>query len=383
MTIRTPGLLEMMQQLIAIPSISCTDPALDQGNRAVIDALAGWSQQLGFNIDIQALDATGSKANLIATIGSGQGGLVLAGHTDTVPFDQGDWRSDPFRLTEVDNRLYGLGTADMKAFFALAIDAIRGFDLSQLRQPLIILATADEETSMSGARALQASQLSGARFVLIGEPTGLRPVRMHKGMMMEAIRLTGLSGHSSNPALGHSALEAMHKVMTELLAWRQRLQQTYHSALFEIPQPTLNLGHIHGGDNPNRICGHCELQIDLRPLPGMDLAELKCELEAQLQKALAGSKIDYRIDSLLDGVPALETPANSMLVKTVERLTGSHAEAVAFSTEAPFYDQLGMDAVVLGPGHIAQAHQPDEYLEIRNIKPTVKLIQDLVKQFCM
>ncbi len=383
MTTQTPGLLEMMQQLIAIPSISCTDPALDQGNRVVIDALAEWSQQLGFNIDIQALDAAGSKANLIATIGSGQGGLVLAGHTDTVPFDQGDWRSDPFALTEVENRLYGLGTADMKAFFALVIDAIRGFDLSQLRQPLIILATADEETSMSGARALQASQLSGARFVLIGEPTGLRPVRMHKGMMMEAIRLTGLSGHSSNPALGHSALEAMHKVMAELLAWRHQLQQTYHSALFEIPQPTLNLGHIHGGDNPNRICGHCELQIDIRPLPGMDLAELKFELEAQLQKALAGSKIDYRLDSLLDGVPALETSANSMLVKTVERLTGSRAEAVAFSTEAPFYDQLGMDAVVLGPGHIAQAHQPDEFLDTRNIKPTVKLIQDLVKQFCM
>lgn len=383
MTTQTPGLLEMMQQLIAIPSISCTDAALDQGNRAVIDALAEWSQQLGFNIDIQALNAAGSKANLIATIGSGQGGLVLAGHTDTVPFDQGDWRSDPFTLTEVDNRVYGLGTADMKAFFALAIDAIRDFDLSQLRQPLIILATADEETSMSGARSLQASQLSGARFVLIGEPTGLRPVRMHKGMMMEAIRLTGLSGHSSNPALGHSALEAMHRVMTELLAWRHQLQQNYQSALFEIPQPTLNLGHIHGGDNPNRICGHCELQIDIRPLPGMDLAELKCELEAQLQKALAGSKIHYRLDSLLDGVPALETPANSMLVKTVERLTGSRAGAVAFSTEAPFYDQLGMDAVVLGPGHIAQAHQPDEFLETRNIKPTLQLIQDLVKQFCM
>ncbi|MBT8126869.1 MAG: acetylornithine deacetylase [Gammaproteobacteria bacterium] len=383
MTIQTPTLLEMMHQLIAMPSISCTDLTLDQGNRAVIDALAEWSQQLGFNAEIQALNATGSKANLIATIGSGQGGLVLAGHTDTVPFDQGDWRFDPFSLTEVDNRLYGLGTADMKAFFALIIEAIRELDLAQLRQPLIILATADEETSMSGARALQASHLSGARFVLIGEPTGLRPVRMHKGMMMEAIRLTGLSGHSSNPALGHSALEAMHKVMTELLAWRQQLQQTYHNALFEIPQPTLNLGHIHGGDNPNRICGHCELQIDIRPLPGMNLADLKLELGAQLQKVLAGSKIDYQIDALLDGVPALETPANSKLVKTVERLTGSHAEAVAFSTEAPFYDQLGMDAVVLGPGHIAQAHQADEYLEMTKIKPTVQLIQDLVKQFCM
>jgi acetylornithine deacetylase len=383
MTIQTPTLLEMMHQLIAMPSISCTDPALDQGNRAVIDALAEWSQQLGFNAEIQALNATGSKANLIATIGSGQRGLVLAGHTDTVPFDQGGWRFDPFSLTEVDNRLYGLGTADMKAFFALVIEAIGAFDLAQLRQPLIILATADEETSMSGARALQASHLSGARFVLIGEPTGLRPVRMHKGMMMEAIRLTGLSGHSSNPALGHSALEAMHKVMTELLAWRQQLQQTYHNALFEIPQPTLNLGHIHGGDNPNRICGHCELQIDIRPLPGMNLADLKLELGAQLQKVLAGSKIDYQIDALLDGVPALETPANSKLVKAVERLTGSHAEAVAFSTEAPFYDQLGMDAVVLGPGHIAQAHQADEYLEMTKIKPTVQLIQDLVKQFCM
>jgi acetylornithine deacetylase len=383
MTSPTPKLLEMIRQLIANPSISCTDPALDQGNRDVIDTLAEWSRQLGFNIEIQALNATGSKANLIATIGSGQGGLVLAGHTDTVPFDHGDWRFDPFTLTEVNNRLYGLGTADMKAFFALVIEALRDLELSKLRQPLIILATADEETSMNGARALRADHLPGARFVLIGEPTGLKPVRMHKGMMMEAIKLRGLSGHSSNPALGHSALEAMHEVISELLSWRRQLQQTYRNALFEIPQPTLNLGHIHGGDNPNRICGHCELQIDIRPLPGMNLTDLKHELEAQLQKALAGSKIDYQIDALLDGVPALETPANSLLVKTVERMTGRHAEAVAFSTEAPFYDKLGIDAVVLGPGHIAQAHQPDEYLEMTKIKPTVKLIQDLVKQFCM
>ncbi len=376
-------LLEMVHQLIAIPSISCTDPVLDQGNRDVIDTLAEWTRSLGFNVEIQTLDTAGTKANLIATIGSGNEGLVLAGHTDTVPFDQGEWQSDPFTLTEVDGRLYGLGTADMKAFFALVIEAIRELDLNRLRQPLIILATADEETSMNGARALQAGHLPGARFVLIGEPTGLKPVRMHKGMMMEAIRLRGLSGHSSNPALGHSALEAMHEVMTELLLWRQQLQQTYRNALFEVPQPTLNLGHIHGGDNPNRICGHCELQIDIRPLPGMDLTDLKHELETHLQKALAGSPIDYQIDALLDGVPALETPAHSLLVKTVERLTGSRAEAVAFSTEAPFYDRLGMDALVLGPGHIAQAHQPDEYLEMTNITPTVRLIQNLVKQFCM
>lgn len=383
MTITAPKLEELMQQLIALPSISCTNPALDQGNRNVINTLASWLEDLGFSTDIQPLNADGSKANLIATIGKGSNGLVLAGHTDTVPYDENRWNSDPFRLTEANGRLYGLGTADMKSFFALIIEAIRDLDLSSLQQPLIILATADEETSMNGARALNAGHLQGARFALIGEPTGLKPVRMHKGMMMEAIRLTGLSGHSSNPALGNSALEAMHRVMTELLKWREELQHANNNPLFEIPVPTMNLGHIHGGDNPNRICGYCELQIDIRPLPGMNLTKLRNELEQRLQKTLAGTMISYETLALLEGVPAIETPADSALVKAVEKLTGAPAEAVAFSTEAPFYNKLGMDSVVLGPGSINQAHQPDEYLALEQIKPTVKLIQDLVKQFCM
>ena len=383
MMIKAPKLEELMQQLIALPSISCTNPALDQGNRNVINTLASWLEDLGFRTDIQPLNTDGSKANLIATIGKGSNGLVLAGHTDTVPYDENRWNSDPFRLTEANGRLYGLGTADMKSFFALIIEAIRDLDLSSLQQPLIILATADEETSMSGARALNAGHLPGARFALIGEPTGLKPVRMHKGMMMEAIKLTGLSGHSSNPALGYSALEAMHRVMTELLKWRDELQQSNSNPLFEIPVPTMNLGHIHGGDNPNRICGHCELQIDIRPLPGMKLADLRYELNQRLQTTLAGTMISYETLALFDGVPAIETPADSALVKAVEKLTGAPAEAVAFSTEAPFYNKLGMDSVVLGPGSINQAHQPDEYLALEQIKPTVKLIQDLVKQFCM
>jgi acetylornithine deacetylase len=383
MMIKAPKLEELMQQLIALPSISCTSPALDRGNRDVINTLANWLDDLGFSTEILPLNDDGSKANLIASIGKGGSGLVLAGHTDTVPFDENRWNSDPFKLTEANDRLYGLGTADMKSFFALIIEAIRDLDLSSLQQPLIILATADEETSMSGARALNASHLPGARFALIGEPTGLKPVRMHKGMMMEAIRLTGLSGHSSNPALGNSALEAMHRVMTELLKWREELQNTNHNPLFDVPVPTMNLGHIHGGDNPNRICGHCELQIDIRPLPGMKLTDLRNELEQRLQKILAGTMISYETLALFEGVPAVETPADSALVKAAEKLTGASSEAVAFSTEAPFYNRLGMDSVVLGPGSINQAHQPDEYLALEQIKPTVKLIRDLVKQFCM
>ncbi|UCB53871.1 MAG: acetylornithine deacetylase [Thiotrichales bacterium] len=380
---KAPGIIELLQQLIALPSISCTKPELDMGNRQVIDTLAEWLENLGFSTNIMPLNDDGNKANLVASIGKGRNGLVLAGHTDTVPFDENRWESDPFSLTESDNRLYGLGTADMKSFFALVIEAIRDLDLSKLHHPLIILATADEETSMSGARALGTNDIAGARFVVIGEPTGLRPVRMHKGMMMEAITLTGLSGHSSDPSLGNSALEAMHRVMTELLEWRATLQASNRNPLFEVPVPTMNLGHIHGGDNPNRICGHCELQIDIRPLPGMKLSDLRFELEQRLQASLAGSGISYRTEALFDGVPAIETAADSKLVKAVEKLTGKSSEAVAFSTEAPFYNGMGLETVVLGPGHISQAHQPDEFLAMDQIRPTIQLIQDIVRRFCM
>ena len=144
---------------------------------------------------------------------AGPGGLVLAGHTDTVPFDEGRWRSDPLGLSERDQRLYGLGSTDMKGFFPLAIAAAEAFRDTPLQQPLILLATADEESSMNGARALAAAGRPKARAAIIGEPTSLVPVRMHKGIMLEAVRVTGRPGHSSNPELGNSALEAMHAVM--------------------------------------------------------------------------------------------------------------------------------------------------------------------------
>ncbi|MDH5394560.1 MAG: M20/M25/M40 family metallo-hydrolase, partial [Gammaproteobacteria bacterium] len=195
----TPALLEMIDRLISTPSVSCVSADLDSSNLPVIEALANWLQALGFNTEIQRLNNP-NKANLIASSGSGPGGLVLSGHTDTVPCDHSLWSCEPFQLTQKDNRLYGLGTADMKSFLAFAIKAASQFDCRQFQQPLIILATADEETSMAGAKAIAESGYPKARFAVIGEPTGLKPVRAHKGMMMEAIRLTGQSGHSSNPA---------------------------------------------------------------------------------------------------------------------------------------------------------------------------------------
>ena len=376
-------LLDRIRQLIATPSVSSVSPQFDRSNRPVVDLLADWLEQAGFAARIEPLPDRPDKANLIATLGEGTGGLVLAGHTDTVPFDAGRWRFDPFGGTIADGRIYGLGSADMKSFLALAIEAAREFAAGDLRRPLVILATADEESSMAGARALAAAGRPLGRHAVIGEPTGLKPVRMHKGILMEAIRLEGKSGHSSNPALGASALEGMHRVMGELLQWRSELQARYRNPLFEVEVPTLNLGRIHGGDNPNRICADCELHIDIRPLPGMKLAELRGALHRRLERLLADSGLKLDFLPLFPGVEALETPAAAAIVRAAEELTGAPAGVAGFGTEGPYLNALGMETVILGPGSVDRAHQPDEFLPLAAIQPTLDLLQGLIEKFCV
>lgn len=378
-----PKLREMIARLIEIPSISSVNPSEDQSNRAVVEALGEWLAGLGFRTEIQDIPCAPGKANLIATLGRGDKGLVLAGHTDTVPYDEGRWQSDPFRLSERDGRLYGLGTSDMKAFLALAVEAARGLREQDLAQPLVILATADEESSMSGARALLEARRPLGRHAVIGEPTGLKPKRMHKGVMMEAVRVIGRSGHSSDPSLGLNALEGMTRVLNALLAWREELQLRYRNDAFAVPVPTLNFGRIHGGDNPNRICPEVELQIDIRPLPGMSLEELRQELDVRVRQALQTQPWEVELRPLFPGLPPLETEADAAVVRAAERLTGAAAEAVAFGTEGPFLRQLGADVVVLGPGDIDQAHQPDEYVRLDRLSPTVDLLRGLIDAFCV
>ena len=378
-----PPLMDMLNELVATLSVSSTSPQWDTSNRPVIDKLAGWLETLGFTIEIIPLTGGQDKANLIASLGSGPGGLVLAGHTDTVPFDEGRWQSDPLALTERDHRLYGLGSTDMKGFFPLAIDAARAFTDTPLQQPLILLATADEESSMNGARALVKAGRPRARAAIIGEPTSLVPVRMHKGIMMEAVRVTGRAGHSSNPELGNSALEAMHAVMGDLINYRQQLQQRYHNDLFTLAWPTLNLGCIHGGDSPNRICGQAELHFDLRLTPGGNNATLREEIAQRMTGIAQQYALQIEMHSLVQSISPFEQGADSELVRTAERLTGHSAEAVAFATEAPFLQELGMETIVMGPGSIDRAHQPDEYLELEQIQPCIALLQQCIRHYCL
>lgn len=374
--------LQLFDALLRLPSVSSANRALDMGNRGVIELLAERFAQLGFACEVLDIPGQPHKANLIATKGTGPGGLVLAGHTDTVPFDEKLWALNPLQVTEKDGRLYGLGSTDMKGFFAVAHEALRTLGAVSFKQPLIIVATADEESSMDGARALVKLGRPKARYAIIGEPTGLKPVSRHKGVMMERLHVQGQSGHSSNPALGKNALEAMHDMIAELLAFRQQLQHKYHDPHFALDVPTLNLGAIHGGDNPNRICGHCQLEFDVRLLPGMTSVGVRDEIRARIEPLALRHGVSFTFTPLFPGVEAFANEQTALL-RACEKLTGHGAQSVSYGTEAPFFQQLGMDTLVLGPGSIDVAHQPNEYMALDQVQPCIHLLQGLVRQFCL
>ncbi|ENM5764633.1 acetylornithine deacetylase [Vibrio mimicus] len=374
-----PSFLEVYEGLISTSSISSTDARWDEGNEQVITKLADWLSALGFVIQIEQVAP--NKQNLIAKLGSGEGGLLLAGHSDTVPFDEGRWNYNPHALTQANNRFYGLGTADMKGFFAFIYEAVKKVDWSKQTKPLYVLATCDEETTMLGARHFTENAPFKPDYCIIGEPTSLVPIRAHKGHVANAIRVTGKSGHSSNPALGVNAIEIMHEVLFALMQLRDRLIKEYHHPGFEIPTPTLNLGHIHGGDSPNRICGCCELHYDVRPLPGISLDGLDNLMRDALSEVQQKWPGRIELIPLHDPIPGYECAHDHPFIHGISEICEQEAETVNYCTEAPFLQQV-CPTLVLGPGSIDQAHQPDEFLAFEFIDPTVRVLSRAMQKYC-
>jgi acetylornithine deacetylase len=375
--------MEVFSKLIAAPSVSSIDPRFNQSNREVVEMLASWLEDLGFDCELQVVACDPDKLNLIACKGKGEGGLVLSGHTDTVPYNESQWHQDPFKLSEIDNKLYGLGSTDMKNFFPIVMAALEKIDLSKLNHPLFILATCDEESTMAGARALVSSKRALGRHALIGEPTGLQPINMHKGIMVESIKLVGSSGHSSDPGLGVNALEGMHTVIAALMKLRDDIQAKQRNPAFKVPVPTMNFASIHGGDNPNRICGDCELKIDMRMLPGMELEDCRAAIRRTVMQSIDGRGLIVEFDDVFSGLAPMQTDSEAEIVRLAEKLAGEPTGAVAFGTEGPYLNAMGMDTVILGPGDIDQAHQANEYLVMDRIEPMIGILEHMIKHFCV
>ena len=340
--------------------------------------LIGWVRDYlaGFGIDSEITGAEAGKANLFATIGArgveaGPGGVVLSGHTDTVPVDPAEWRSDPFRLSERDGRLHGRGTADMKGFVALCLALVPRAAADGLKVPLHLAFTHDEETGCLGAPALIRALPAGMGrplLAIIGEPTSMQIANRQKGAGFFRTKVVGLEGHSSAPERGVNAIIAAAGIVGEIarLAAEARGRARPESG-FDPPHTTLSVGTIAGGTAVNVIAGECSLEWDMRNVPEDDAAALKgridafaADLEARLRAVHPGSSI---VTETAVAVPPLMPEANSPAETLARRLTGANGTiAVSFATEAGLYQQAGIPAVVCGPGSIDVAHKPDEFI---------------------
>ncbi|MCF2949330.1 acetylornithine deacetylase [Paraglaciecola aquimarina] len=374
--------IELYQSIIKIPSVSASDAKIDLSNKPLIELLSGLFADHGFTITIQKVPNTRNKFNMLAKIGSGEGGLLLSGHSDTVPYDEGRWQSDPFSLKQQDGKIFGLGSCDMKGFFAFILEAIKTIPLNKLQKPLYILATADEETSMAGARFFAKQQLIKPDMAIIGEPTELVPIYKHKGHLAQSLNIQGQAGHSSDPDKGVNAIEIMYQAIGQLMDLQTKLKTKYLDPAFSVPHATMNLGHIHGGDGENRICGHCQLNFDLRAIPGMTDNEVLAQIEEALAPVYAKYPNRLSLDLMYPSVPAFECKDEQNILALAEKLTGNKYASANYATEAPFINQLGCDTIVLGPGSIDQAHQPDEFISLDYVNPTVTLLQQMISKVC-
>jgi acetylornithine deacetylase len=356
----------ILRQLVAFQTVS-TDP-----NLALIDWLAGHLETRGARVEVLG-DASGSKANLFATLGpEGDGGIVLSGHTDVVPVADQDWSSDPWELREEGGLLYGRGTCDMKGFIAATLVAARDYAAADLRRPLHFAFTYDEEVGCLGARdlvgTLTARGLKPA-MAIIGEPTEMRVVEGHKGCHEYTTRFVGAEGHGSAPDLGVNAAEYAARYVGRLLDLREALKpRAPATSRFEPPWTTINIGGIHGGVAHNVIVGKAEVEWEMRPVQPSDADFVRDGIAAYakdvLLPAMRAVDPDASIETEVVGEVVGLTPMDENAARDlVAELTGANgADVVSFGTEAGLFQGMGMSAVVCGPGSIRQAHRPDEFV---------------------
>ncbi len=376
-----PTFAERLREIVSLNSISSEEPELDQSNESVIRCLERWLRELGFDVTLIKVKEKPLKYDLLARLGEGDGGLLLSGHTDTVPADPASWKSAPLSLTETEDRYTGLGSIDMKGFFAFAADAAASFSGKKLREPLYILATSDEETTMNGAKAFMEQASIRPRAVIIGEPTSLTPVYKHKGYMAFRVIAHGRRAHSSNPAEGINAIEIMHRAIAGIMKFRNSLKK-FRSSDFKVPEPTLNIGIIRGGDSPNSVPDTCVMQFDVRPteLTPVDF------IEKEVRKAIAQSAGEYsgsiEIEDLYPPLPAFGGGKDQPVVRKLAELSGNEPVTVGYATEAGLLSALTQNTVVFGAGNISNAHQPDEYLLKKEIEPMSRILREIISLIC-
>ena len=379
--------LQILQRLVAFDTTS------SKSNLACVDFLCELLDRPGVRLR-RLPSPDGSKANLLVELGppsdARRSGLMLSGHTDVVPALEPDWSSDPFTLTADGDRLAGRGSADMKGFIALAVETARNVELARLRAPLALLFTYDEEVGTLGAQRF-ADEWSKTeplpRLCVIGEPTSLGVVRMHKGHLKLRVVLRGAPAHSSMPHLGRNAIETAARAVAALGALRDTLREErseWSDYFGEVPCVTLNVARIEGGVAVNVVPERCVIDVGLRLLPGMRSTEMIARVRAALEASIGTSPdgVTYTLEENGDSPPLL-SPADAPHAALLCALVGqTEGRGVAYASDGGPLQALAIDSVLFGPGSIDVAHRANEWLPRAEFDRASGILARAVEHFC-
>lgn len=371
---------ETLAQLVAIDSVS------SRSNIEIVNYLEQRCQAMNFVTKrFPYLDEHGlEKINLIALTGTEFNGitdveLALVGHTDTVPYDP-NW-PEATNLTERDGKLYGRGSCDTKGFIAAALTATETIDRSQLRKPLALIFTADEEIGLRGAKHLAQAKPIHPRYSIVGEPTSLKPIRAGKGYSLVEVIVKGREAHSAYPALGASAVFRAARLINHLEAIAATLKDDLHPS-FDPPFTTINVGLIRGGTAKNVLAGECRFTLEWRPIPTQPSEHVLNLFKAAIADE---QQNDPDFECELDASRAdsgFETAPDSPLISLMEMATGIDSGTVAFGTEAAQMMVLGSEAVVIGPGDIREAHRTGEFVPVDELEKCAEILKLAITRLC-
>jgi acetylornithine deacetylase len=374
--------LAMLERLVAF------DTESHLSNLPLIDFVAGHLEGLGVEVSRHP-NGAGDKAAILATIGPhAEGGVVLSGHTDCVSVAGQEWSGDPFRLRVQDGRAVGRGAVDMKGFDALCLAAVPAMLDADLKRPIHILLSYDEETTCLGANdaiARFGRDLPRPAVAIVGEPTELAPADAHKSVATFMTRVFGHEAHSAKPHLGANAIAAAAELMAELNRIADEMEARGDpSGRFDPPFTTVHVGRVGGGNARNILARECWFNWEFRGLPDLDPNEIPDRLDAfaarvlteRLNRHVPLGRIETEWEIL---VPGLKPEPGSQAERLALDLTGApHTVSVPFGTEAGHFQAAGIPTIVCGPGSIDQAHQPDEYITLEAIAAGEAFLERLI-----
>ncbi|MES2087532.1 MAG: acetylornithine deacetylase [Patescibacteria group bacterium] len=347
---------------------------------------------IGFEVEIQQRTfehGTLEKANIIARAGPRDvESFMFSAHTDTVPVGSSNhWDYPPFQLTEEKRRglLFGRGSVDMKGSIAAMICAIAPLlsKAGSFKRELILGLTYDEEVGLLGAKHLVESKLIRPRYALVGEPTLMRPMRMHKGHIYLRALCRGVSGHASDPQSGINAIEIAAGVIEKLRAFAGELAMQENEE-YDPPCATLNIGVIKGGTKANVIAEECAIEFDIRPIKGQTSDLMIQDLVARMRSiGEHGGQPLVSLRLMRCPTEPVTTDANSLIVTVAEQVTGIKARGVPYGTDASVLQLMGTDCLILGPGDIAQAHKPNEFVKTEQLESAVTKFRQIAQKMCL